>query len=400
MYAVTISMQAQTTDGFNQVRQASLDVVAPSLAEEGCLFFDVLFSQERPLELRFYEAYTDREAFEAHLKASHTQKWVELSMPHIDRQSIQLPESTSDWIETSSRKVVVFGATGKIGSELVKLLASDPRCTEVIALSRNPDAPSSQRLKWMSPKVIVRSSAHDQLSSACAGATDAFVIAPISDDMEAWHINVAQALIDVNVSHVVKVSVTGARGPNTNPPPGRFPSLHWAGEEAFRSAGLKTTVIRPTIFMQHFEMNTGLYTQGDDRFYLPTKDARVAFLDCRDIAAMGHALLLSPKAIPFHAGAYELTGPEAVTATQIETILSAVKGSPIKHVDGEDHFIARCAELGQPDWPKAVYAEAAGGWFGEVSTEVFEAVVGRKPRSITHWADDRALWFSSCFCAR
>lgn len=394
MYAVTISMRALSQDGFNQLRQASLDVVAPSLAEEGCLFFDVLFNHERPLELRFYEAYTTREAFEAHLKAPHTQRWVELSMPYVDRQSVMLPESASEWMKTGLRRVVVFGATGKIGSEVVKLLASDPRCDEVIALSRNPDALSSQRLTLMSSKVVVRSSAHDQLSSACAGATDAFVIAPISDEMEAWHTRVAQALIDVKVSHVVKVSVTGARGPDTHPPPGRFPSLHWAGEEALRNAGLKTTVIRPTIFMQHFEMNTGLYTQGDDRFYLPTGDARVSFLDCRDIAAMGHALLLSPKTVPFHSGAYELTGPEAITGAEIATVLSAVRGAPVTHVDGEENFVARCAELGQPDWPKAVYAEAAGGWFGEVSTHVFEAVVGRKPRSLTHWADDNALWFT------
>jgi len=32
--------------------------------------------------------------------------------------------------------VVVFGATGLIGGELVKLLSRAPRCAEVIALSR------------------------------------------------------------------------------------------------------------------------------------------------------------------------------------------------------------------------------------------------------------------------
>ena len=57
MYAVTISMRAQNEAGAAILRKASLDTVEPSRAEEGCLFFDVLFDESDPLLLRFYEAY-------------------------------------------------------------------------------------------------------------------------------------------------------------------------------------------------------------------------------------------------------------------------------------------------------------------------------------------------------
>jgi len=316
-------------------------------------------------------------------------------LTHDDRSTETMPENAPGTPPDSGRIVLVFGATGQIGTEMVKLLAEDPRCQEVRALTRDPQGSAARLLEAFGPTVRALPFRLDDLEPVCAGATDAFIVAPLSDDMATWHQKVAHALAATGVEHVVKVSVTGARAPESDPPPGRFPSLHWAGEEALRGAGLKSTVIRPTIFMQHFEMGTGVYERGDARFYLPTGDAGVAFLDCRDIAAMGHALLLSPAAVPFHGGAYELTGPEAVSGARIAAILSALREAAVEHVDGIPAFEARCAELGKPDWGKYVYAEAAGGWFSGVQTVVFETLVGRRPRTFAAWADDRAHWFKT-----
>lgn len=392
MYAVTISMKTLSSEGFKIVKKASQEVVGSSLAEPGCIHFDVLFDQDS-LSLTFYEAYKTRNAFELHLQAAHTKLWADKCLPYIERETIKMPETISEWSTSTEHRVVVFGATGKIGSELVKLLVQDPGCDEVIVLSRNIQSASSRRLALLDPKVSLRSSAMDDLETSCLGATEAFVIAPVVDDMADWHASVASALKKVGVDHIVKVSVTGARSPESDPPPGRFPSLHWAGEEAFRHSGIKTTVIRPTIFMQHFEMGTGIYTRGDHRVFLPVGDANVAFLDCRDIAKMGYALLMSSRAIPFHGGAYELTGPEAITGHKIVEVISAVRGDTVVYHDTMEEFTARCEELGQSDWPKAVYQEAREGWFAELATDEFEAIVGHKPRSFCHYVDDRVYWF-------
>lgn len=396
MYAISISLRATDEAGAAILRKASLDVVSPSLAEPGCLFFDVLFEEEDPLLVRFYEAYIDEAAAQAHTETPHAKEWLARCLPVLDRATIKNPESISDHGSSGrDRVVVVFGATGKIGSEMVKLLAADPRCKEVRALTRNPESASAARVGAFGTNVRVTTFDRGDLAPACEGATDAFVIAPLSDDFLGWQKDVAKALAEADVGHVVKVSVTGARSPDSDPPPGTFPSRHWAGEEALRSRCRKVTVIRPTIFMQHFEMNTGLYTRGADRFYLPTGSTAVAFLDCRDIAAMGHALLFSPEAAPFHGGAFEITGSEAVSGARIAEVLTAVRRAPVEHVDGVEAFSARCAELGMGDWAKNVYAEAEQGWFSPLSTEVFEAVVGRKPRSFAAYADDRAPWFST-----
>ena len=95
MYAVTISMRAQDEAGAAILRKASLETVEPSRAEEGCLFFDVLFDDSDPLLLRFYEAYKTKSDFEAHLKAKHVQDWVKVAMPVVDKGTIRMPESVS-----------------------------------------------------------------------------------------------------------------------------------------------------------------------------------------------------------------------------------------------------------------------------------------------------------------
>lgn len=70
---------------------ACLAVVAPSRAEPGCLFFDLLVSEKDADEVVFYEAYVDEAAFQAHMAAPHTREWQAKALPLVDRPSIRFP---------------------------------------------------------------------------------------------------------------------------------------------------------------------------------------------------------------------------------------------------------------------------------------------------------------------
>ncbi len=297
-------------------------------------------------------------------------------------------------------RVLVTGGTGRIGTEFVHLMASDPRCREVRVATRDPDGPRTRLLRAMNPEKVapVAFSIEDPSAVAAAmqGITGLFVIAPIVDDMAGWHARLAEAAQEAgDCAYIVKVSVTGARGPDSDPSPGRIPLSHWQGEEAIRATGIATTIIRPTIFMQHFQMTPAMYRRGDDRFYLPTGDTPVAFVDCRDIAHMAAALLLAnTTGRADHVGKeYELTGPAAVSAADIADLLSVVAGRPIRHIDGEPAFVAHAAEIGASDRTKFIYAEAKGGWFSKVVTEAFEQITGRRPTSFAKFAHDHAAHF-------
>ncbi len=295
--------------------------------------------------------------------------------------------------------ILVTAGTGKIGTEFAELCALHPSRPNLRVVSRDPNARRARLITRLAPDRInaVAMDVDDPASLAAAldGVDAVFLIAPFIPDMAEWHAKVAKAAVAAGVGFVAKVSVTGAREPEGEPR--AIPELHGAGERALRDAGLTVTAIRPTMFAQHFMMSPGLYTAGADRFYLPTGNAEMAFLDCRDIAALGLALITAAEAErKRHVGrAYELTGSTAVTAAGIAEILSAVAERDIAHVDGEDAFIARCAELGVPDQLKAVYREAGEGWFAKVDTGPFEALVGRAPRTFTHFAIDHAAHFAA-----
>jgi uncharacterized protein YbjT (DUF2867 family) len=296
--------------------------------------------------------------------------------------------------------LLVTGGTGKIGSAFVASLAVDARQPIVRVATRDPSSRGSRLIAALNPDTVkpvaFDVSRPETMRAALDGVTKLFVIAPFVADMKGWHEKVAGAAKEAgSVAYVVKVSVTGARAPGGDSPPGRIPLGHWEGEEAIRASGLTATMIRPTIFMQHFFMSPGLYTARADRFYLPTGAAQVAWVDCRDIAVMAAALLTAtPEArTPFVGQAFELTGPRAHTAVALAEILSLVARRTVTHVDGVEAFSAHCRELGVSDGIKGVYGEAAGGWFGKVENDAFVRLTGRTTTPFAKFALDHAAHF-------
>jgi uncharacterized protein YbjT (DUF2867 family) len=295
--------------------------------------------------------------------------------------------------------VLVTGGTGNIGSAFVALLASDVRAPRVRVASRDHRSSAASLLHALNPETVtpVPFDVDDPTSmrAALAGVTKLFVIAPFVPDMASWHEKVAVAAEQAgSVEFVVKASVTGARAPDSDPPPGGVPLGHWRGEETFRAA-FPTTAIRPNIYMQHFLQVPGLYELRADRFYLPTGAARVSWLDARDIAAAAAALVLAAPAErkAFEGKSYELSGPRAHTAAELADVLSLVAGRRVSHVDGVDAFSRHCKELGVPDNAKHFYGEAAGGWFAKIDDDLFVKLLGRHTTPFAKFAQDHRAYF-------
>jgi uncharacterized protein YbjT (DUF2867 family) len=292
--------------------------------------------------------------------------------------------------------MLVTSSTGKIGTEMVALASSAGH--RVRAATRDPSGSRARLLRAFAPDrvepVAFDTGDPSTLERAFEGVTGLMLVSPLGPDVVGWHERVvAAAQASGSVRFIVKVSVTGARSPDSDPAPGGLPLGHWRGEEVCRRSGIATCAIRPTIFAQHFTMGTGMYARGDDRVFLPTGDARVAWLDCRDIAACALALLDLQDPSAWAGEAFELTGPSGVAAAEIVEVLSTVAERPVTWIDGEAAFVRRCAELGKPDRVKAIYGEAAGGWFSKVQTSEFERLLGRRPTSFAKFASDHAAWF-------
>src|SRR5688572_5900248 len=140
--------------------------------------------------------------------------------------------------------ILVVGATGVIGSELVKRLAAPGR--RVRALVRS--AAKAKGLPSLVESVVGDLSVPATLAPAFQGAERVFVLSPPVPEMESLDRNAFDAAIAAGVKRIVYLSNYGA---------GEFSrddyhfEAHAANERRLAKLGVDWTVLRPTRFMTH-----------------------------------------------------------------------------------------------------------------------------------------------------
>jgi uncharacterized protein YbjT (DUF2867 family) len=139
--------------------------------------------------------------------------------------------------------ILVVGATGTVGSELVKQLAVTGRRPR--ALVRNSD--KAQAVASLADPAIGDLSKPETLAPAFNGAERVFVLAPPTAELEALEHNAFDAAIAAGAKRIVFLSNYGAAESDDDP---HF-RIHAAHERHLASLGVDWTVLRPTRFMTH-----------------------------------------------------------------------------------------------------------------------------------------------------
>ncbi|WP_419586991.1 SDR family oxidoreductase [Streptomyces sp. Qhu-G9] len=282
--------------------------------------------------------------------------------------------------------ILVTGATGTIGSEVVRLLAR--RGEKVRALTRDP---SRVRLPADVEVEVVRGDYLDPASvdTAMSGATAVFLVGVLGpDDADRDRALVEQARA-AGVHRVVKLSAIGTGDPAV----GRVGSWHLPGEQAVRESGSQWTVLRPSSFASN-TLSWAEAVRAGEPVPNMTGDGLQGVIDPRDVAEVAVEALLSAR----HAGhTYTLTGPGMISVPDQAAVLADVLGRPVGTVDlTPDQARAKMTEWGMA----AAYVEGvmagsayvrAGG--NAVVTGAVRQVLGRPPRTYRTWAQDHRAAF-------
>lgn len=279
-------------------------------------------------------------------------------------------------------KILVTGATGNVGSRIVRLLAA--RGQSVRALTRK-----GERAKF-DPKVeVVTGDFTDpaSLRAALQGVSRVYILAG-GHQLEQHEANVIDAVKAARVELVVKHSVSGAQYKATD-----IPRWHRAGEERIEATGLPYVFLRPASFASNTLGWAGsIKSQGT--VYSPLGETALPVIDPEDIAEVAATVLTDPG----HAGkAYELSGPEAITTAQQVAILGELLGRPLKYVNVPDSA-ARESMLGMG--MPVPYVDAFLGLvqtlrsMGRIEpTGDVKKVLGREARTYRQWAQANAAAF-------
>ncbi len=281
-----------------------------------------------------------------------------------------------------SKKVFVIGATGRIGSELVKLLVQNNHA--VRAASRNPSADSSKFQKIV--EVVEFDYDKPQtFASALIGVEKIFLIVKPGDNHSD---KAAIPLIDLakkaKVKLIVDITAMGVEQDDT--------FMLRILEKYIESSGISYTHLRPNWFMQNFDtgpMFADIKATG--ALHLPAADAKISFIDLRDIAAVGYKVLTESK----HKGkAYTLTGKESLSYKQTMEKISRVVGNEISYIPiSEDNARTVLAKRGVSieliDRWTNFYRKVRQGDCSPISMDV-EMILGRSPILFDQYVIDNA----------
>ncbi|MGA9152391.1 MAG: NmrA family NAD(P)-binding protein [Candidatus Nitrosopolaris sp.] len=213
--------------------------------------------------------------------------------------------------------ILVTGATGTVGSEIVKLLLSSAKGERgrkeesVVIKAAARSANHSIFEKFGGIQVVqLDYTKPDTLTSALRGVDKLFLLTPFQSDMVDLTSNLVNEAKKAGVKYVVKQSVKGA-----DAQPGIAPTrLHRQAEKIIEESGIPFTFLRPNFFMQNFMTFYGHSIKTQGAFYVPAEDAKTSFVDVRDIARIAVQALNSKNGGGKHTGrAYDITGSEALS---------------------------------------------------------------------------------------
>lgn len=279
-----------------------------------------------------------------------------------------------------TRTILVAGATGTIGTELVRALKAANAPFEVM----------TSRDVAQIDGVPARRASYDDVASltrAFTGVHTLFVLLPLVPHKLQLARNVAEAARAAGVQHIVRSSGAGADAQAGF----SLPRLQGQIDDILAATGIATTFLRPAGFMQNYATFAAGMVRGG-MLVGATADAPQALVDARDIAAVAARVLLDPAP---HAGqAYTLTSDEALTDSQRAAILSGVLGRPVGFTAvplaaGEDSLRG----MGMPpelvDWMGSLNAIISAGYASGTTGDV-ERLLGRKPLRFAQFAQDYA----------
>ena len=214
--------------------------------------------------------------------------------------------------------ILVTGATGNIGRELLPLLLQAGHPVRILVRDEKKVAHLDPCIEHAIGDLNRPGSIHP----AMRGVERIFLIT--FEKQQDLH--VIEAAKGAGAQHIVKLSTLEATDHKI-----QVGKWHYEREELIRASGLDWTFLRPGMFMSNSIdwWCASIKAQGSV-FFPGGKKGKVAPIDPRDVAKVATVALTQ---LGHSNQAYELTGSELLTIGEMVQVISQVLGKPIRYVD-------------------------------------------------------------------
>ncbi len=238
-------------------------------------------------------------------------------------------------------KIFVAGATGNIGTAL--LAALHDKKADVVAGVHDPDKLKTFRDLGVDAQLFEFQDIN-AMARAMKGCDRLFLVLPLEEKMTRHGHLVVQAAKEAGIEYIVRTSGYAA----SSDAHWRLGREHGMVDQFIEDSGIPFTILRPNTFMQNFStVMVEMLKSGT--IALPEENAKVSYIDVRDIASCATRLLTDNEG---HVNSYyALTGPEGLTLADVATQVSQATGREIKYTPiPEEAFMATLTDMGMPQW--------------------------------------------------
>ena len=271
--------------------------------------------------------------------------------------------------------IVVAGATGNVGREVVRLLVESGR--QVRALTRDP---ATAAVPAGAQAVAGDLTEPSSLAPALAGAEALFLLSGYPPEIFA----------EAEKAGMRRVVLMSGGSAETGDRSNAVARYMIDTEDALRGSGLAWTRVRPRMFMTNALQWLPQIKAGVVR--APWPDVPAAVIDPADIAAVAAKALVSAE----HEGReYPVTGPEALRPADRVRILGEVLGREIRYeAQPDDEARAEMLTKMPEQYVDAFFSFYSDGKLDEATVfPTVEEVTGRPPRTFADWVRANAERF-------
>ena len=273
--------------------------------------------------------------------------------------------------EQTNGPVLVSGATGNVGGELVRALVAAGAPVRALVRGEPPaDLPPGAEA------VAGDLDRPDSLAAPLAGAGAAFLLPGFSDMP-----GVMRQIRDAGVGRVVLLSGSSAEEGDRDDAITRYMR---ESEAAVRDGGVAWTILRSSGFMSN-TLQWAEPVRAGEAVRAPFAGVPIAVIDPYDIAAVAAAALVR--------GGHEertlrITGPEALRPADPARILGEVLGRDIRfEAQPDDEAHAEMSAVMPARYVEAFFSFYVEGKLDEsVVRPTVAEVCGRPPRTFAQWA--------------
>ncbi|MBC7002186.1 NAD(P)H-binding protein [Photobacterium sp. BZF1] len=285
----------------------------------------------------------------------------------------------------SDRKLLITGASGKLGQQVIEYLLNDFNipANQLIATSRNAASLSELADKGVDVREADFSNPAS-LEAAFAGADNLLLISidAIGQRSE-LHRNAVLAAQNVGIKHLTYTSM-----PAADTSPVVFAFEHEATEKAITDSQISNwTILRNNWYFENLTefFASTLQTQAWLTAAKEGKTAQLSRLDLAYAAAASVAKALNGKQT------LTLNGPESLTTEQMAAKINQALGLNIQVIHQSDEELkAQLESFGLPEGIVSLVTtmdQHARGAYSDGSSQDFEVLTGRKPQDFSQWLE-------------